>query len=169
MEQTDKAILQALESLPQSLSETFSRVLQQAGASNIKHRRRIVQLVMATRRPLSVEELCEALSVIPGDTTWEPGRQINNIHAALASCKCLVIIDEEEQTVRFAHHSVKQFFIARGDEPENPNPINPDEANKEMGRAILTYLNYGIFDRQVSRTVFPTIPAADAPSRRTNR
>jgi hypothetical protein len=165
MEQTDEAILQALGSLPQSLSETFTRVLQQAGASNTRHRHRLVQLVMAARRPLSVEQLCEALSVIPGDTTWEPSRQINNIHAALASCKCLIIIDEEEQTVRFAHHSVKQFFIARGDEPENPNPIDPDEANKEMGRIILTYLNYGIFDRQVSRTVFPSIAAEDAPAR----
>ncbi|GIJ90111.1 hypothetical protein Asppvi_009061 [Aspergillus pseudoviridinutans] len=165
MEQTDEAILQALESLPQSLSETFTRVLQQAGASNIRHRHRLVQLVMAARRPLSVEELCEALGVIPGDTAWEPGRQINNIRAALASCKCLIITDEEEQTVRFAHHSVKQFFIAQGDEPENPNPVNPDEANKEMGRVILTYLNYGIFDRQVSRTVLPKIPAADALAR----
>ncbi|KAF4167593.1 hypothetical protein CNMCM6936_004857 [Aspergillus lentulus] len=146
MEQTDEAILQALESLPQSLSETFRRVLQQAGASNIQHRRRIV-------------------NVVPGDTTWEPARQINNIHPALASCKCLIIIDEEEQTVRFAHHSVKQFFIARGDEPENPYPISPDETNKEMGRVILTYLNYGIFDRQVSRTVFPVISVADAPAR----
>ncbi|RHZ54012.1 NACHT domain protein [Aspergillus thermomutatus] len=167
MEQTDEAILQALESLPQSLSETFTRVLQQAGASNLRHRHRIVQIVMAARRPLSVEELGEALSVIPGDTTWEPAQQINNIYAALASCKCLIIIDEEEQTVRFAHHSVKQFFIAQGDEPGNTNPINPDEANKEMGRIILTYLNYGIFDRQVSRTVFPTIPA-DAPARIVN-
>ncbi|KAF4201891.1 hypothetical protein CNMCM8927_000979 [Aspergillus lentulus] len=165
MEQTDEAILQALESLPQSLSETFRRVLQQAGASNIQHRRRIVQLVMAARRPLSVGELCDALNVIPGDTTWEPARQINNIHAALASCKCLIIIDEEEQTARFAHHSVKQFFITRGDETENLNPISPDETNKEMGRVILTYLNYGVFDRQVSRTVFPTIPAAGAPAR----
>ncbi|RLL97493.1 hypothetical protein CFD26_103731 [Aspergillus turcosus] len=165
MEQTDEAILQALESLPQSLSETFTRVLQQAGASNMRHRRRIVQLVMAARRPLLVEELCEALSVIPGDTTWETARQINNIHAALASCKCLMIIDEEEQTVRFAHHSVKQFFIAQGDDPGNTNPINPDEANKEMGRIILTYLNYGIFDWQVSRAVLPSIPAEDAPAR----
>ncbi|KAH1305419.1 hypothetical protein KXX05_004052 [Aspergillus fumigatus] len=165
MEQTDEAILQALESLPQSLSETFRRVLQQTGVSNIQHRRRIVQLVMAARRPLSVGELCEALSVIPGDTTWEPARQINNIHAALASCKCLIIIDEEEQTVRFAHHSVKQFFIARGDEPENLNPINPDETNKEIGRVILTYLNYGIFDRQVSRTVVPTMSAVNVPTR----
>ncbi|KAF7155603.1 hypothetical protein CNMCM5623_008145 [Aspergillus felis] len=165
MEQTDGAILQALESLPQSLSETFTRVLQQASASNTWHRHRIVQLVMAARRPLSVKQLCEALSVIPGDTTWDPGRQINNIHAALASCKCLIITDEEEQTVRFAHHSIKHFFIDQGDEPENPNPIDPDEANKEMGRVILTYLNYGIFDRQVSHTVLPKIPAADAPAR----
>jgi hypothetical protein len=34
-----------------------------------------------------------------------------------------------------------------------------------MGRIILTYLNYGIFDRQVSRTVFPSIAAEDAPAR----
>ncbi|GFG06232.1 vegetative incompatibility protein HET-E-1 [Aspergillus udagawae] len=165
MEQTDEAILLALESLPQSLSETFRRILQQADASNIRHRHRVVQLVMAARRPLSVQELSEALGVIPEDTTWEPGRQINNIHAALASCKCLIITDEEEQTVRFAHHSVKQFFIAQGGEPQSLNPVNPDEANKEMGRIILTYLNYGLFDRQVSRAVFPSISAEDAPAR----
>ncbi|KAF7114771.1 hypothetical protein CNMCM5793_000310 [Aspergillus hiratsukae] len=129
VEQTDEGILQALDSLPQSLSETFTRVLQQA-----------------------IKELCEALSVVAGDTKWESARQINNIHAALSSRKCLIIIDEEEQTVRFAHHSVKQYFIAQGDEPGNTNPINPDEANKEMGRIILTYLNYGIFDRQLRIT-----------------
>ena len=42
----------------------------------------------------------EALSVIPGDTTWAAAKLVNNVYSTLATCGCLVTVDEDELTVR---------------------------------------------------------------------
>lgn len=115
---------------------------------------------MAARRPLTVHEFREALSVIPGDTDWKPARLINDICTTLGCCGSLIIIDEEELTVRFAHHSVKHFFT----ESQVIEPTSIQEADGTMGAIILTYLNYGVFDNQVSRIVAPNIPAPEIAS-----
>lgn len=115
---------------------------------------------MAARRPLTVNEFREALSVIPGDTDWKPARLINDICTTLGCCGSLIIIDEEELTVRFAHHSIKHFFT----ESQMIEPTSIHEADEKMGAIILTYLNYGVLDTQVSRIVAPNIPASEIPS-----
>ena len=116
-----------------------------------------MQIIMAARRPLTVHEFREALSVIPGDTDWKPARLINDICTTLGCCGSLIIIDEEELTVRFAHHSVKHFFT----ESQVIEPTSIQEADDKMGAIILTYLNYGVFDTHVSRIIAPNIPASE--------
>ncbi|EAU30431.1 predicted protein [Aspergillus terreus NIH2624] len=159
-EQTDEAILRVLHDLPHSLSEVFSRVLKNSTSGNSKYLRQIVQMIMAARRPLTIYEFREVLSVIPGDTDWKPARLINNIRATLGCCGSLIIIDEEELTVRFAHHSIKHFFT----KSQEIGPTSTQEADEKMGAIILTYLNYGVFDNQVSRIVAPNIPASETAS-----
>ena len=65
---TDDAIRLALANLPKDLSETFSRILQRREGLGKPYQRLILELVTIARRPLTTEELREALSVIPGDT-----------------------------------------------------------------------------------------------------
>jgi hypothetical protein len=60
--------------------------------------------------------LREALSVVPGDTLWTPSRLLNDVYLVLACCGCLLTVDEEEVTVRFIHHSVKQFLLTRSND-----------------------------------------------------
>ncbi|KAH8692138.1 hypothetical protein BGW36DRAFT_464696 [Talaromyces proteolyticus] len=164
-EDTDEAILQALGTLPKDLSEIFTRLLQKADSSSSnRYRQKIVELIISAHRPLTLSELQEALAVTPGETQWEPARLINNIRATLRCCKSLIIVDEEEETVRFAHHSIQKFFITPGDNGLTI-PINPDEARRGMGRIILTYLNYDVFAGQMTRTMPPTVPITEAPSK----
>ncbi|KAL5360422.1 hypothetical protein BJX96DRAFT_184527 [Aspergillus floccosus] len=159
-EQTDEAILRVLHDLPHDLSEVFRRALKNSTSENSRYLRQIVKIVMAARRPLTIHEFREALSVIPGDTDWNPGLLINDIRTTLGCCGSLVIIDEEELTVRFAHHSIKLFFT----EPHGDEPISFQDADDNMGAIISTYLNYGVFDTHVSRIVAPNIPASETAS-----
>jgi len=164
-EKTDDAIRSALKHLPRDLSETFRRILMKAGQTcGTLYQNRILKYITAACRPLTVEELREVLSVEIGVTTWNAAKMINNIYATLGCCGSLITIDEEELTVRFTHHSIVQFLTGdMGDVPKYQFRI--DDANNEMGNILVTYLTYGVFDTQVSRTVVPRIPAKETPSK----
>ncbi|KAL1961499.1 hypothetical protein VTN77DRAFT_1660 [Rasamsonia byssochlamydoides] len=76
---------------------------------------------------------------------------MNNIYTTLACCGSLIMIDEEELTVRFIHHNIRQFFVRdiSGHVPEYQFTV--EEADRQMGRIIVTYLNYGVVNTQLSR------------------
>lgn len=104
------------------------------------------------------------MSVTPFDTVWDPSKLINNIHSVLATCGSLLVVDEEQGTVQFIHPSVEQFLIGnfgvRGE-----FQFAKEDADSEMIQTLLTYLNYDIFDRQISTTVAPSLPAQQVQER----
>lgn len=119
---------------------------------------------MAAVRPLEVDELKEALAVVPGDTKWKSDHQVNNIYHTLACCESLMIVAEEERTVHFVHQSVVQFLL---DQKSTSTALRFDLAQSSLGlgEVCVTYLNYAIFDQRVSRTVVPTIQAGTIPTK----
>ncbi|KAH7011275.1 hypothetical protein EDB80DRAFT_711484 [Ilyonectria destructans] len=161
---TDEAIHLALKDLPKSLPETFSRILQRSGELGKHYQRQIFKLVAVAHRPLTTEELREALSVVPGDAVWNPERLLNDVYSALACCGSLITVDEEEPTVRLVHHSVKQFLLGRFRHSSGAI-CTVDSANRTMREVMFTYLNYDVFTTQVSTVVVPQISAKAAPSR----
>jgi ankyrin repeat domain-containing protein 50 len=160
---TDDAIRQALADLPRDLSETFSRILRRSDGSGESYQKRIFELITVAQRYLTIEELREALSVVPGNAIWNPEKCVNNIFAILTCCGSLLAVDEEDLTVRFVHHSVKTYLLEKYEDSDNV-AFSTDDANKRMADIIVTYLNYGVFDRQLS-TVIPQINAGSTLSR----
>ena len=155
-ERTDEGVLQALNSLPKSLPETFDRILQrlkEANRSDPRFRmscRRLFRLVAVAQRPLTVHELREAISVIPGDTEWEPRRLVNDMSKVLGCGGSLLVVDEEYLTVHFTHHSVLLHLLsAPGDPVLGDFHLSLRDAHLEVGDVCVTYLNYDIFESQV--------------------
>ncbi|KAK4219149.1 ankyrin repeat-containing domain protein [Rhypophila decipiens] len=161
---TDDAIRKALEDLPADLPETFNRIIQRSGEAGSEYRIRIFKLIVAAFRPLTVDETREALSVVPGVTTWNPAHVINDVYSALACCGSLISIDEEALTVKLIHHSVRQFLLGQFSSSQAAF-FNADCAHQAMGEINITYLNYGVFDTSLSTTVIPDIAAGGSPSR----
>lgn len=157
--QTDNAIREALGYLPTGLSETFRRILQSANAAN-SYQRPILELIIVAQRPLSLEELREAMSVTPGNASWNPSGMLNDIHSTLACCGSLVVIDEEQLTLSFVHHSVKQYLLGDFEDPAS-RPITDIDGHRRMSDIIVTYLNYSAFDRQISTNVLPEMRTID--------
>jgi ankyrin repeat protein len=160
---TDYAIQEALSDLPKDLSETYARVLHRSGSSDPALQAKILQLVLAAQRPLTTDELLEALSVIPGDATWDPSKVLNNIYSALAYCGCLLITDEEEFTVRVVHRSVTQYLLNETDNAKHIK-FSLDEAQRRLADIIVTYLGYGVFGTELSRAKVLPLAARSAPS-----
>ncbi|KAJ5998550.1 hypothetical protein N7451_006360 [Penicillium sp. IBT 35674x] len=166
---TDEAIRQALVDLPRTLSETFNRILRRFDSNIARaHQRSILEIIVAARHPLNPGELREALSVEPGNTTWNPSRLVNDIFGILTCCGGLLTIDEEENTVRLVHSSVRQFLIGSGamdSEPIFPSRFTPEEAQRKMADIVITYLNYGVFETQISTRVNTPLHVNSAPEK----
>ncbi|KXG53472.1 uncharacterized protein PGRI_005220 [Penicillium griseofulvum] len=159
--ESDEEIREALAGLPKDLSETFSRTLR--SKSQNTRQKEILAILTVAQTPLTLQQLREALCVVPGDLNWNSDRLINNMHNTLASCGSLVTIDEEELTIHLVHHSVKQFLLGEFKD-STETLVNVDEAHQMMASIILTYLNYSVFETQVSRTVIPQLRTGSVPS-----
>lgn len=165
MEQTDESIREALRNLPPDLSTTYDRILRRSEYRRGRsYQRQILSFLLAALRPLEINELREALAVVPGDTHWKSDNQVNNVYHALTCCESLVIVAEEERTVHFVHQSVVQFLL---DQKSTSGALRFDlaQASLELGEVCVTYLNYEIFEQRVSTNVVPTIPAGVIPAK----
>ena len=108
-----------LEELPESLDETYERILREIRKPNQGHAHRLLQCLVAAVRPLRVEELAEVLTFdfnSEGIPKLNPGwRWENQEEAVMSACSSLVMIvkDGDSRIVQFSHFSVKEFLTAK--------------------------------------------------------
>ena len=120
--------------------------------------------MLAAYRPLTTDELMEALSVVPGDANWDTSRLLNDLYSALACCGCLLVVDEEELTVRVVHQSVKQYIL-NGPDGVNHMSFSLEEARRTLADIIVTYLSYAVFGTELSKVKVHPMVAQSAPSK----
>ena len=110
-----------LEELPETLDETYERVLKEINKANREHARRLLQCLTVALHPLCVEELAEVLAIdfdAPihgGIPQSNPNWRWNDQHqAVLSTCSSLISIvdDGDYQVVQFSHFSVKEFLTS---------------------------------------------------------
>jgi hypothetical protein len=108
-----------VDELPESLDETYDRVLKDIKKQNRGQARRLLQCLVVAIRPLRIEELAEVLAIdfddaegipkLKPDWRWEDHEQ-----ALLTSCSSLIAIvkTDDTQVVQFSHFSVKEFLTS---------------------------------------------------------
>ena len=107
-----------LDELPESLDETYERILREIRKPNQGHVHRLLQCLVAAVRPLEVKELAEVLAF---DFTTEGIPKLNlgwrwedQEEAVMSACSSLVMIVKrgDSRVVQFSHFSVKEFLTA---------------------------------------------------------
>src|ERR1700733_9714383 len=112
------SVRRILEELPESLDETYERILREIRKPNQGHAHRLLQCLVAATRPLQVKELAEVLAFdfnTEGMPKLNPGwRWEDQEEAVLSACSSLVMIvkDGDSRLVQFSHFSVKEFLTA---------------------------------------------------------
>jgi len=107
-----------LEELPDSLDETYERILKEIRKPNQGLAHRLLQCLVVAVRPLLVEDLAEVLAF---DFNAEGMPKLNlcwrwedQEEAVMSACSSLVMIvkDGDLRVVQFSHFSVKEFLTA---------------------------------------------------------
>ena len=113
-----QSVRNILKELPDSLDETYERILREIPKPNQRHARQLLHCLVAAARPLEVEELAEILAFdfsAEGIPKLNPGWRWQDQEAAVMSaCSSLVTIvnDGDSRIVQFSHYSVKEFLTA---------------------------------------------------------
>ena len=111
-------IRRTLDELPDTLDETYDRMLEEIGKQNWEYAHRLFQCVTAASRPLRVHELAEFLAFdFDTDSTptlREDWREEDPARAVRSICSSLLVIVDVDGTlvIQFAHFSVKEYLTS---------------------------------------------------------
>ena len=104
--------------MPESLDETYERILREFRKPNRGHAHWLLQCLVAAVRPLQVKELAEVLA-FDFNTKGTPKLNLgwrweDQEEAVMSACSSLVVIvkDGDSRVVQFSHYSVKEFLTA---------------------------------------------------------
>ncbi|KAL8970187.1 MAG: hypothetical protein Q9183_001637 [Haloplaca sp. 2 TL-2023] len=148
---SDALIRHTLKHLPNGLMETYERILNRVWRGPIPRDivRRIFMWLVCARRPLDIEELREAAGFEPNQESWDSDR-LPDANRIVEACKGLVIWDREDGTVRFAHHTVRQFLLSDNHGTHQTNiKFRDHEEETFVGEMCLTYLLFSDFETQI--------------------
>ena len=146
------SVRQTLEELPESLDETYERIVADIKKANKGQAYRMLQCLAVAVRPLSVAELAEVLAFdfdaakggipeLKSKWRWEDHEQ-----AVLSTCSSLITIvpADDSPVVQFSHFSVKEFLmsdrVTMSTKDLSQYRIVPEDANTLIARACLGIL-----------------------------
>lgn len=142
-----------MERLPKTLTETLSEALQRIikqGKSAIANK--AFQWIAIAKRPLTLDELREVISIKVGQQSSNPGQLVNDINRLPTWCENLVRIDEESRTAEFAHKAVHKFITEGSPGPDYAEfHFKTEEADHHAGEICVTYLNFSDFVAAMTR------------------
>lgn len=149
---TDEQILSLITNLPKDLPEAFERALE--GITDRRYQGNIMKIVLAAVSSLTLDELRVALTITPGDPIWRPARLPHDGSQLVSLCGGnLLELDEEDNKVRFIHHSVISHLLSRATRPDtDPYHFNSQDAENFIGSVCVTYLHLAIFDSRLTVT-----------------
>ncbi|KAF4844111.1 putative ankyrin repeat protein R863 [Colletotrichum siamense] len=153
----DDDIRDAVERLPKTLTETLSKALHRIikqGKSAIANK--AFQWIAIAKRPLTLDELREVISMKVGQPSSNPGQLINGIDRLPMWCGNLVRVDEESRTAEFAHKAVHKFIVEGSSGPEYAEfHFKAEDADHHAGEICVTYLNFSDFVTTITRRSQP--------------
>ena len=167
-----------MEELPDSLDETYERMLREIRKPNQGHACRMLQCLVAAVRPLRVAELAEVLAIdfnaegtqkLNPDWRWEDHEE-----AVMSTCSSLVMIvgaedgnkdkNEDSRIVQFSHFSIKEFLMSdRLAESTREGTISQYHIGLEPAHAILAQACLGVLlrlDDRINRDNVKDFPLA---------
>jgi hypothetical protein len=147
------ALRQKLKELPETLDETYDRILLSIPEDCHQEAHAVLQWLTYASRPMSLSEVAEAIAVDRNNQIFDTENRMLDIFSVLNICSSLVTLSEgaaalrndqteEMSEVRLAHYSVKEYLVSTQIQKGQAKKfaIKETEAHEYMGEACLIYL-----------------------------
>ena len=146
------------------MAATYTRILEKISRSQTDTilAQKIFRWVVCAKRPLQLAELSEAIAFDFNDTFYD-FEKVPKTSRLIPACGNLILLDEIDDTVRFAHHTVQQFLFG---EPIKSSlgdfHFLRNDAELYTGLICMTYLLFSDFESQVMLRKTPKMMLFDA-------
>ncbi|KAH9060228.1 hypothetical protein EDB87DRAFT_1683746 [Lactarius vividus] len=162
-----------LNELPETLDETYERILKNINKTQKDDARRLLQCLAVAVRPLRVEELVQLLAFdfeasssggipkLKDDWRWDDQEE-----AVLSTCSSLIAVvpDGDSRVVQFSHFSVKEYLTSpRLARSQGDIDISRFHVDLEPAHTILTQACLGTLlrlDEHADPKAFPLVEYA---------
>lgn len=143
---TPNAVIEALDSLPPTLDQTYERLLARIDAEEDRMlTREILQILAFSFRPLKLKEICELLQVTPGLPYLDENKRLTDPRDVVDICGSFLQYQRETDIVALAHHSVKTYLISNLASPVKYFQLSEVDAHRNLAIKCLTYLSLNAF------------------------
>jgi hypothetical protein len=111
----------SLASLPQTLDQTYDRILTAIVEEDSAYAMRMLQWLTFSERPLTVEEIAEVVAIdVTRDPAFDSDEILEDPLEALNICSSLVVVTTREATnskpvrrvIGLAHYSVQEYLVS---------------------------------------------------------
>ena len=148
-------IPELLVSLPKTIEEIYSLALKRLsrGGDKLEQARKAFQWIACARRPMTISELEEAITITTDQKSWKVPSIKLNLSRLCKICGNLVDFDESKGTISLAHHTVLDFlFRSSGIASMADFRIADREAQCYLAEICITYLGFVDFRTSLVRT-----------------
>ncbi|KAF2178926.1 purine and uridine phosphorylase [Zopfia rhizophila CBS 207.26] len=148
----------ALVSLPNTLDETYSRILRAVPSEHRQYATRILQFLTFSERPLRIEEAVDAIAVdTEGNQYFSLKYRMPDPQEISRYCSSLVVVvsatehsngeDSERVELQLAHFSVKEYLTSNRLDSGIAQDFQETTARASIAKVCLAYLLH--FDQDV--------------------
>ncbi|CUS07295.1 unnamed protein product [Tuber aestivum] len=148
-QRTNKAIRSTLHALSRNMDQTYELALTKIPPEDAILAQRILQWLVCSFRPLTLEELVEAIAIDPGACTLDRTTLLNDPEDIKEICAGLASLGDDGKTVGLAHFSVKEYLISpqiASSPTAAPFRIDLQETHVLLAKRCLTYLSFEDFE-----------------------
>ena len=132
--------LENLTGAPTNTYEHMLKRIRRQSESKVRLAMDVLMWASYSKRPLSLDELRQALAVKSGMKSLD-ARLLPSPKTLVDVCAGLIIVEEESNTVRLIHYTLKEFLQSHLGQLGNPNI--------HMAQVCLNYLLFDDFKRDV--------------------
>lgn len=138
-------------SFPTETDQAYDQIVVRITKSGLHSARlafRTLSWIFHSRRRMRIDELVEAISVEPDDTSLNKQRlERLNVKEIVNSCKSFVTFQEITQEIGFSHETVNAYFNKTIDSAaESPLKEHLLSALTALARTCITYLGFREFE-----------------------
>ncbi|KAJ2979195.1 hypothetical protein NQ176_g3397 [Zarea fungicola] len=139
----------ALDTLPQTLDETYNRIWQRIHTEHKSRTIRLLQLLTYSPRPLRIEEAVDAIAIEAASTpSFNPRNRMPNPREITRYCSSFVALTtyfdtengEEVVQIQLAHFSVQEYFQSDRLPPDLAAQLGKTAAAASLVELCLSYL-----------------------------
>lgn len=146
---TDKAILRALEQMPNDLAGTYARILQRLehDSENVDRYQKLLRWLVRSTRSLTLDELAECIGIDLEEENESMDFDLVETYPEnlLKRCSSLVTVSDDGQ-VSLAHYTVKEFLVSESTRKNLETfYVGNEDIESELAQTCLTYLCYKDF------------------------